>query len=597
MRKAWGAALACVALLCVAPAQATASDAALERYAEATWASFVAMTDDASGLPTDVLNADGTRAVQTSTTNIGAYMWSAVAARRLGIIDRAELVERLRRTLTTLERMERHGPSGQYFNWYDHRTGEKLTSWPPNGDPLTPILSSVDNGWLATGLRIVENAVPELSARAGAVYDSMDFGFYYEPSVNRILFHYEPSTGKRVCCYDTVVSESRIADYIGTAKGELPRKTYYGRWRSFPDSCDWSWQETRPFGFNRSYAGVSVYDGAYPYGDTLVTPSWGGSMFEALMPALFVPEERWGAGSWRQNHPLTVDAQIDHGLRAAGYGTWGFSPSNVPEGGYAAYGVDAIGMDPNGYPSNEDRTLVDRGFAGCPGREPRPDPPPSAYTDGVVTPHAAFLALRYRKAETMANLARLEAMPDVYGRWGFADSVNVDTGEASPAYLSLDQGMIMAALGNALGGDVLREAFATEDFRRAVRPVLGVEEFNVEPRGCTITGTGGDDRLRGTNGDDVVCGLGGDDAIDGRGGDDVLYGDAGDDRVRADAGADTAYGGDGADELGGGEGEDVLSGGPGSDRIRGGRGADHLEGGGGGDRCITGQGDDAPGGC
>ena len=30
----------------------------------------------------------------------------------------------------------------------------------------------------------------------------------------------------------------------------------------------------------------------------------------------------------------------------------------------------------------------------------------------------------------------------------------------SDSYLSLDQGMIMAALGNALGGDVLREAFA-----------------------------------------------------------------------------------------------------------------------------------------
>ena len=174
------------------------------------------------------------------------------------------------------------------------------------------------------------------------------------------------------------------------------------------------------------------------------------------MPALFVPEESWGAGSWRQNHPLTVDAQIDHGLDVAGYGDWGFSPSNVPEGGYSVYGVDAIGMDPNGNPSNEDRTLVDRGFPGCPGRDPVPDPPPSAYTNGVVTPHAAFLALRYRPRETMANLARLEAIPGMFGKWGFADSVNVDTDFVSPAYLSLDQGMIMAALGNELGGDVLR---------------------------------------------------------------------------------------------------------------------------------------------
>ena len=29
-------------------------------------------------------------------------------------------------------------------------------------------------------------------------------------------------------------------------------------------------------------------------------------MFEALMPALFVPEERWAPHSWGVNHPLTV---------------------------------------------------------------------------------------------------------------------------------------------------------------------------------------------------------------------------------------------------------------------------------------------------
>ena len=29
--------------------------------------------------------------------------------------------------MTTLERMERYGNTGQYFNWYDHRTGAKLT--------------------------------------------------------------------------------------------------------------------------------------------------------------------------------------------------------------------------------------------------------------------------------------------------------------------------------------------------------------------------------------------------------------------------------------------------------------------------------------
>jgi Ca2+-binding RTX toxin-like protein len=297
----------------------------------------------------------------------------------------------------------------------------------------------------------------------------------------------------------------------------------------------------------------------------LVTPSWGGSMFEALMPPLFLPEERWAPGSWGANHPLTVRAQIHHGLVEASYGYWGFSPSDVPEGGYAVYGVDGIGSQNDGYPSNNDRTLTDNGWPGC--REPVPTT--GDFTNGVVTPHAAFLALRYAPRETMANLARLERDFDIYTRWGFRDSVNVGTGRVADSYLSLDQGMIMAAIGNALGHDVLRRAFATRDVERELRPVMGVEEFSASPRPCTITGTPGPDRLRGTRGDDVICGLDGDDTIDGRDGDDALFGDGGRDRVDGGDGDDTLYGGEGDDRLDGGRGRDVASGGPGVDVLRG----------------------------
>ena len=111
----------------------------------------------------------------------------------------------------------------------------------------------------------MRNRVPELSERAGALFVSMDFGFYYQPEVNRILFSYAPSTGAAPCCYDTIVSESRMASYIGIAKDELPRRHYFGTWRSFPDTCDWSWQETKPLGVHRTYYGVAVFEGAYPY--------------------------------------------------------------------------------------------------------------------------------------------------------------------------------------------------------------------------------------------------------------------------------------------------------------------------------------------
>ena len=563
-----------LALLFAAPASATANTPdPLERYAQTTWASFVAMTDANTGLPADFVRYDGTRSPPTSPTNIGAYLWSTVVAERLRIIGHAEAVARLDRTVTTLERMER-GDAGQYFNWYDIRTGA-LSPTSPGGDTVTPWLSSVDNGWLAVGLRIVANRVPELRTRAQALFDSMDFGFYYRPERNQILFHYTPASGDAPCCYDTIVSESRIASYIGIEKGELPARHYYGAFRAFPDNCG---IETKPVGFTRSYLGQPVFEGALPYAGMRVTPSWGGSMFEALMPSLFVPEERWGPGSWGANHPVTARAQIHHGLREARYGYWGFSPANIPEGGYGIYGVDGIGMDPNGNASNEQKTLIDHGYPGCPDRPAKPDPPAKAYTNGVVTPHAAFLALRYAPREALDNLRRLERnFPRMYGKWGFRDTVNVQTRRVSDYYLSLDQGMVMASLGNALGDDVLRRAFVTKATERTVRPLLGVEEFNTDPRGCTITGTRGADRLRGTSRADVICGLGGDDRIDGRGGDDAVFGDAGRDRLEGGDGADTLYGGEGDDALSGGDGDDVLSGGPGHDRLSGGRGADFTE--------------------
>ena len=78
----------------------------------------------------------------------------------------------------------------------------------------------------------------------------------------------------------------------------------------------------------------------------------------------------------------------------------------------------------------------------------------------------------------MANLARLSQDFDVYSHWGFRDAVNVSTGQVSRAYLSLDQGIIMAAIGNALTHDSLRRAFVDARFEARIRPVISLETFN-----------------------------------------------------------------------------------------------------------------------
>jgi len=479
----------------------------LREYARDTWNSFVELVEPATGLPADNISDDRVRSEYTSPTNIGTYLWSTIAARDIGIISRPEARRRLSQTLSTLARMGRSTGgaqprcAGQYFNWYDPATGEQLLEWPVDGGKLYPFLSSVDNGWLAAALIMVANAEPPLKVRAKALADTFDFGCYYDPQVGQIRGGYwpgetppggwtpqvsgapcgtrrpeDPPTGGFTCFhYGTHNTEPRIASYIGIAMGDIPREHYFRTWRTFPDSCDWSWPETKPVGEYRSYLGVNVFEGAYEYRDKLIVPTWGGSMFEALMVPLLVPEEEWGPRSWGINHPLYVEAQIEHGLEEARYGYWGFSPSNNPDGGYREYGVDAIGMNPDGYASDQERTLVDYGFPGC-GRDERTVP--TSYGEGVVTPHASFLALEYAPEEALSNLAKLRENFDAYGWGGFWDAIEVKSGTVSKYYLALDNGMIIAALGNALTNDRLQRYFTRGPVERKLKPLLAIEEFN-----------------------------------------------------------------------------------------------------------------------
>jgi hypothetical protein len=177
------------------------------------------------------------------------------------------------------------------------------------------------------------------------------------------------------------------------------------------------------------------------------------------------------------NHPLYVEGQIEHGLDEAGYGYWGFSPSSNPAGGYREYGVDQLGLDGAGYTSDQERTSVDQPYDGCRDGSPAP----TQYGDGVVTPHASFLAMRYAPDRALANLARLRKNFDAYGPGGFYDALAVRSGQVAQRYLSLDQGMIMAALGNALAHDDMRRYVARGPMEKTLRPLMEMERFSAGP--------------------------------------------------------------------------------------------------------------------
>jgi Putative glucoamylase/Protein of unknown function (DUF3131) len=508
----------------LAPAAAGAhpreDERTLKRYAADTWSSFEAMVFAQTGLPTDNIGGDlsaESRAKYTSPTNIGMYMWATLAARDLQLITPREARTRLATTIGSLERMERHEPSGQFYNWYDPATLAKLTVFPTDNSTVYPFLSSVDNGWLASALIMVSNAVPQLRDRAWTLATSMNFGCYYDPNalgpdaaagLIRGGFWTEASpppnsatlphddycgmgedviyTGHHYGAFNT---EPRIASYIGIALGQIPREHYFGPWRTFPNTCDWSWQEQQPVGDWTTYLGVNVFEGAYRYDDQRIVPTWGGSMFEALMVPLVVPEEQWGPRSWGVNHPLYVESQIEYGLDEAHYGYWGFSPASDPEGGYREYGVDAIGMDTTpglGYTSDHDELTnvvypwvdTDPALPDC----NRQAQPITNYGQGEVTPHAAFLALDFDRQSALANLQKMEANfaapgNDLYGPGGFKDSVNVATGVVANRYLSLDQGMIMAAIANELRHNRLQSYLATT-LRPELQPLMAMEQFS-----------------------------------------------------------------------------------------------------------------------
>ncbi|MBR7742746.1 DUF3131 domain-containing protein [Phycicoccus sp. BSK3Z-2] len=478
--------------------------ATVRRWASDTWDSLVAMTDEETGLIADNIPASlgaSERSGYTSPTNIGGYLWSAVVARELGIITPGEMTRRVRRTLTTLLRMEHHEPSGMYYNWYDEASGDVLREWPTTGERVVPFVSSVDSGWLGAALMVVREAVPGARKMADELFGRMRWDVFYNPGDDPDhptvrpggLMHggFYPSEDGRpggtyqgthiggdpvwltTHHYDTAVSETRITSYLGILTGQVPGKHWFAAWRTFPESCDWSWHEMQPVGETRTYLGVDVYEGAYTYRGMRIVPGWGGSMFEELMPDVFVPEETWAPRSWGRNHPLHVRAQREHGLIEAGYGYWGFSPASDPFDNYREYGVDALGLNPDGYFSDREMTNYDPGFGDCrEGTNPNPE-----YGDGVVTPHAAFLAMMHEPQEAFTNLAKIETELGAYGSGGFHDAVAVGSGTVAERFLSLDQAMIMGAVGNVLGNDVVRRAFSTKAVEKALRPVIGMEEF------------------------------------------------------------------------------------------------------------------------
>jgi cyclic beta-1,2-glucan glucanotransferase len=140
----------------------------LRRIARRTWHYFERfVTAEDHWLPPDnVQEVPELRiARRTSPTNIGMELLSALAAHDLGYLDVEALADRIERTLTTVEALERH--EGHLLNWYDT---ESLA-------PLAPrYVSTVDSGNLAGALMALSAGLRELGAHGegGSGSDTKD---------------------------------------------------------------------------------------------------------------------------------------------------------------------------------------------------------------------------------------------------------------------------------------------------------------------------------------------------------------------------------------------------------------------------------------
>lgn len=414
----------------------------LWRLARDTWHGLTALSDREHGLPLDSIQFHpGATAVTaarigdyTNVSTIGLYLLSIVAALELQFIERPQALALLTTTLNTLERLETY--QGFFYNFYDTTTLERTSNF----------VSFVDSSWLTAGLMVVRMSFPELYERCTRLIEQGNYGFFYDPVVQQIYHgYYVNLQAYSEYHYGLLYTESRLGSLLAIGKGDVPTEHWFRLVRTFPAGYDWQSLPPRQRRLKR-VDGQDVIGGYYQWREWRYVPSWGGSMFEALMPTLVLDEPRYAPASLGENDSVQATVQRHYALQQLGYPVWGLSPAaNPDQDGYGEYGVKALGA--RGYPA------------------------------GAVTPHAAALALAVLPAEAAANLHELARRYELYGEYGFYDAVDPLSGKVAYNYLALDQAMLFIALANHLRSHCIQRYFAADPIVRRVLPLLGLEHF------------------------------------------------------------------------------------------------------------------------
>lgn len=438
-----------------APAQLSrAAQRELLGWAKATWRYFETFcTAGEHYLPPDNVQTQpptGT-AHRTSPTNMGFALLSALCAHALGI-DNGRGLALAERMLTTMEQLPRW--NGHFYNWYHTCTLR----------PMPPLyVSTVDSGNCAAALLAAANALRgwgqgALAARAQALCDGMDFALLYDPQRRLMHIGIDTGSGKRSeGYYDLLESEARLTSYFAVARGDVPRE----HWRAL----------------SRAQVQHERYRGCV---------SWSGSVFEYLMPELFLPPQRdsllWESAKFCLHvQRRRVRAGQPWGVSESAY----FALDSALSYRYKAHGCAALAMQPD-----MDRELV-------------------------LSPYSAFLALAVAPRAAVRDLRKFAArgLPGQYGFREALDCTRARTGGGGQivhCVMAHHQGMSLLSACNALCGGQVQRWFLADPAMRAhmsllsERLPLGAPALRRRPEvqrskprrralpDCTVEGTGVD---------------------------------------------------------------------------------------------------------
>ncbi|CAG0946396.1 partial cyclic beta-1,2-glucan synthetase, partial [Anaerolineae bacterium] len=275
----------------------------------------------------------------------------------------------------------------------------------------------------ATTADALWSSFQDLVEQAERYFQAMDFGFLFD--AERQLFHIGYNLAAEKLdpnYYDLLASEARLASIITIARNQVPPSHWLHLGRP-----------------------LTQLDG------TQALLSWGGTMFEYMMPALMV-----------RNYPGTL---LDHSCLAAvdaqiAYANAKKVPWGISESGYYAFdanqnyqyrtfGVPALGFK---------RNLAE---------------------DLVIAPYASILALSLRPRQVLENLGRLNTL-QMLGTYGLYEAIDFsptrfalgETHAIVHSYMAHHQGMILLSLVNYLHADVMVNRFHADPLMKSVELLL-----------------------------------------------------------------------------------------------------------------------------